>query len=213
MVDGALFDAAKSDAAAQNTATGQGMVPHSTQPMVSLSARAGWALTAGTDLHLSADDHITLASGQHTDWATGGAYRLHTGQAIGVLAGVIQPGTTAAGKGLTLIAAQGKVELQAQSDRLEIAAKEQINIQSESAHIDWAAAKKITLATAGGARVVIAGGNITVECPGTLTVKAGKKAFSGPGGMGYGMPQLPRTVCVSCMLAAAKNAAPFAPKS
>ena len=66
---------------------------------------------------------------------------------------------------------------------------------------------------AGGARVVIAGGNITVECPGTLTVKAGKKAFSGPGGMGYGMPQLPRTVCVSCMLAAAKNAAPFAPKS
>lgn len=213
MVDGASFEAAQSDAAAQNTATGQGKVPHSAQPMVSLNAKAGWALTAGADVHLSADDHITLASGQHTDWATGGAYRLHTGQAIGVLAGVVQPGEVAAGKGLTMIAAQGKVELQAQSDRLEIAAKEQINIQSESAHIDWAAAKKITLATAGGARVVIAGGNITVECPGTMTVKASSKQFSGPASVKYAMPQLPKTVCVPCMLAAAKNAAPFAPWS
>jgi uncharacterized protein (DUF2345 family) len=161
-------------------------------------------------LHLSADDHITLASGQHTDWATGGAYRLHTGQSIGVLAGVVQPGDAAAGKGLTLIAAQGKVELQAQSDRLEIAAKEQINIQSESAHIDWAAAKKITLATAGGARVVIAGGNITVECPGTMTVKAGSKAFSGPASVGYAMPQLPKHICKECLLNAAANGSAFA---
>jgi type VI secretion system secreted protein VgrG len=210
MVDGASFDAAQSDAAAQNTATGQGKLPHSAQPMVSLSAKAGWALTAGADLHLSADDHITLASGQHTDWATGGAYRLHTGQSIGVLAGVVQPGDAAAGKGLTLIAAQGKVELQAQSDRLEIAAKEQISIQSESAHIDWAAAKKITLATAGGARVVIAGGNITVECPGTLTVKASSKQFSGPTSVGYAMPQLPRHICKECLLNAAVNGSAFA---
>ena len=209
MVDGASFETAQSDAAAQNTATGQGKVPHSAQPMVSLSAKAGWALTAGADLHLSADDHIMLASGQHTDWAAGGAYRLHTGQNIGVLAGVIQPGDAAAGKGLTLIAAQGKVELQAQSDRLEIAAKEQISIQSESGHIDWAAAKKITLATAGGARVVISGGNITVECPGTMTVKASSKQFSGPTSVGYAMPQLPKSVCKACILAALRSGSPF----
>ncbi|MBK1616653.1 hypothetical protein CKO44_24745, partial [Rubrivivax gelatinosus] len=61
-----------------------------------------------------------------------------------------------------------------------VAAKQDVSVQSASAHIDWAAAKKITLATAGGARLTLEGGNIVVECPGKITVHAGKKSFAGP---------------------------------
>jgi type VI secretion system secreted protein VgrG len=74
-----------------------------------------------------------------------------------------------------------------------------VTIQSEKAQIDWAAAKKITLATAGGASVTIEGGNITFECPGTITVRAGTKSFAGGGSVSYPMPALPKQIMPDCM--------------
>ena len=52
----------------------------------------------------------------------------------GMLAGAVQPGAEAAGKGITLIAAQGDTQIQAQSDSLQIAAKQQLSI------MEWAIA-------------------------------------------------------------------------
>jgi hypothetical protein len=108
-----------------------------------------------------------------------------------VLAGSIKPGDQAAGKGVSLIAAQGDVEVQAQSDVMELAAKGLVNIMSANAHIDWAAAKRIVMSTAGGANITMEGGNITVQCPGTITVKAGAKSFTGPSSTSYVMPKMP----------------------
>jgi uncharacterized protein (DUF2345 family) len=92
---------------------------------------------------------------------------------------------------------------------MQIAAKKDVTIQSASTHIDWAAAKKIVLATAGGANITIEGGNITVMCPGKITVRAGTKSFVGPESLPYGLPLMPQAVCVECMLRAAKAGAPF----
>jgi type VI secretion system secreted protein VgrG len=58
--------------------------------------------------------------------------------------------------------------------------------------VDWAAAKKISLSTAGGANITIEGGNITIQCPGKITVHAGQKSFAGPTQQNYPMPKLPR---------------------
>jgi type VI secretion system secreted protein VgrG len=69
------------------------------------------------------------------------------------------------------------------------------------------------LATAGGANITIEGGNITVMCPGKITVRAGRKSFVGPEQQSYPLPSLPNQVCVECLLAAAKSTAPFAPKA
>lgn len=192
MVQGASFDQAKGDAASKSTATTDGNIPSSADPIIAIEAKAGWAQTAGQDVQISAAENITLASGQDSHWATGGAYRLHTGQSIGMLAGAVQPGSGSAGTGITLIAAQGDTQIQAQSDTLQIASKQQLSIQSETANIDWAAAKKITLATAGGASIVIEGGNITVMCPGTITVQASAKSFSGPSSQDFQLPAMPK---------------------
>jgi len=190
MVSQTDMDQALSDAASDNTATGAGRLPHSSAPVLTVAAKAGLVQTAGQDLLYSANDTLTLASGQDTHLATGGAHRIHSGQAIGVLGGVIQAGQEAAGKGLTLIAAQGDTVLQAQAGPLQVASQGTLTVQSASAHIDWASAKKITLSTASGANITLEGGNITVQCPGTITVKAGTKSFAGGGSESYSMPTL-----------------------
>ena len=202
-------DQAHSDAAKKNTGTGSGKLPHTTDPMVAISAKAGLAVVAGRDIQLAAGEGITLASGQDTHWAIGGASRIHTGQAIGMLGGAIKPGTEAAGKGFTMIAGSGNIEVQAQADQMQIAAKLDVSIQSQSAHIDWAAAKKITLSTAAGANITIEGGNITVQCPGTIAIHAASKSFVGPEVQQYPLPGLPQHVCVACLLKAQRSGSPF----
>ena len=168
-------------------------MPHTTDPVIAISAKAGWMLSAGQDIQMAAGETITLAAGQDMNWAVGGAARIHSGQAIGVLAGATGPGDQAAGKGITLIAGKGDIELQAQSDTLQVAAKGDVTVQSANAHIDWAAAKKIVLSVAGGANITLEGGNITVMCPGTMTVKAQVKSFIGPEKASYATPDLPNS--------------------
>ena len=211
MVDAGTLDAAIGDAGEKSVAGGQTKVPQLTDPIVAIAARAGLAIAAGQDVALLAGENVVLATGADASFASGGQVRVHSGQAIGVLGGAIGPGDEGAGKGLTFIAGQGDVELQAQADAMQVAAKGDLAIQSKSGYIDWAAAKKITLATAGGARIVIEGGNITVECSGKITVRAATKSFVGAEGNNYTLPQLPRsTLCVECLLKAMSSGSPLA---
>jgi type VI secretion system secreted protein VgrG len=191
MVAAANASAAQADASSKNTAPSADKLPHSTDPLVAIAAKAGLGVVAGQDVHVAAGETITFASGQDTQWAVGGAMRMHTGQALGILAGAIKPGEQAAGKGLSMIAARGDVELLAQADAMQIAAKSDVTVQSANAHVDWAAAKKISLSTAAGANITIEGGNVTVQCPGKITVKAGKKSFVGAAQESFALPVMP----------------------
>ncbi len=210
MVSSASADEALADAASRHTEAGPGKLPHTTDPIIAVTAKAGLAVVAGQDIQLAADETITLASGEDTHWAIGGALRIHTGQAIGLLGGAIKPGDQAVGNGVTMIAAQGDIDVQAQAGTLQVAAKNDLSVQSAKAHIDWAAAKRISLSTAGGANITIEGGAITVQCPGKIAVRAGKKSFVGPQTVNYPLPALPGSICVECLLSARATGAPFA---
>ena len=63
--------------------------------------------------------------------------------------------------------------------------------------------KRIRIANAAGASIVIEGGNITVTAPGRIDVKTGNKQFAGPTQMPYPFPQF--TVCKSCVLDAQES--------
>ncbi|WP_396270594.1 type VI secretion system Vgr family protein, partial [Ideonella sp.] len=210
---GQSWEQAQGDAASIKGATDKAQaLPHATAPVIAISARAGLIQTAGQDLHTAAAETLTLAAGQHSSAATGGALRIHSGQAIGMLGGAIKPGTEAAGTGLSLIAAQGNLSLQAQASTLQVAAKGRINIQSANSHIDWAAAKKISLTTAGGANITLEGGNITVQCPGTITVKASVRKFGGPSQVRYPLdPMTKHDFCLPCFFRAAMSGAALVP--
>ncbi|MDQ5925440.1 MAG: type secretion system secreted protein VgrG, partial [Pseudomonadota bacterium] len=201
---------ALADAADRLTQGGTDKVPHTADPDIALIGKAGIGLTAGQDLHLSSGDITQIASGQDTHWAVGGQARVQTGQAIGVLAGAIQPGTEATGKGLTMIAAQGPIDLQAQAGPAQVAAKQTLELKTASGVVNIAAAKRVVLAVSGGASITIEGGQFTAQCPGKITVKAGNKVMAGPGTMGWSFPAMPRTVCVECLRKAMASGSPVA---
>ncbi|MEC5164267.1 DUF2345 domain-containing protein, partial [Janthinobacterium sp. CG_S6] len=183
---------------------------HTSDAIIAIAAKAGLGVVAGQNLQLANGETVSLMSGQDSQFVVGGQLRVHSGQTIGVLAGAVAPG--AGGVGLQLIAAKQAIEVQAQSDTLKVQARDRIDIVSANAHIDWAAAKSISLSTAGGANITITGGNITVQCPGKITIHAGTKEFIGPERLNYPLPLLPRSVCVECMLKARAAGAPFIPK-
>jgi type VI secretion system secreted protein VgrG len=159
-------------------------------------------------VQLANGETIALMSGADSQFITGGQMLVHSGQAIGVLAGAGKPGEGSAA--LQLIAGKGAIDYQAQADELKVQARDEINIISANAHIDWAAAKSISLSTAGGANIRIAGGNITVQCPGKIMIHAGMKKFNDQTKLNYSLPLLPNSVCVECLMIALKAGAPFA---
>jgi len=189
MVGKESLNAAKADAGEKKTSPGDDKLPHTTDAIIAIAAKAGLGVNAGQSMQLANGETVTLMSGQDTQFITGGQMRMHTGQAIGVLGGAMKAG--GGNVGLQLIAAKDAIEIQAQADTLSVQARDEVNVVSANAHIDWAAAKSISLSTAGGANITIEGGNITVQCPGKITINAGKKSFTGPARMEHLMPVLP----------------------
>ena len=206
MVTGADLDAAKTDASETNTSAGDGKLPHASDAIIAVAAKGGLGILAGQSMQVANGETVTLVSGRDTQFVTGGQVRVHTGQAIGVLGGAMKPGES--NIGLQLIAAKDAIDIQAQADQLTVQARDNINLVSANAHIDWAAAKSISLSTAGGANITIEGGNITVQCPGKVTIHAGKKSFTGPERGNYQFPPLPTSVCKDCILSAMQQGAP-----
>ncbi len=183
------IDDARSDAGSRSVDPGAGKVPHAGAPMIGIAAKAVLGVVAGQDVQLSTGETVTIASGTDSQFTAGGQMRLHSGQAIGVLAGAVKAGED--NVGLQLIAGKGAIDYQAQADELKVQARDEVNVISANAHIDWAAAKRISLSTAGGANITIEGGNISVQCPGKMTVRAGMKKFSTPTTLAYDMNKWP----------------------
>ncbi|KAJ8135649.1 hypothetical protein OY671_011138, partial [Metschnikowia pulcherrima] len=78
------------------------------------------------------------------------------------------------------ISAKGNVDIQAQHDISRVQAQQDITIGSAQTAVEYAAPKRIRIATAAGASIVLEGGNITVTAPGRIDVKTGNKQFAGP---------------------------------
>ncbi|CAH0285147.1 Actin cross-linking toxin VgrG1 [Massilia sp. Bi118] len=191
-------------AAMSESASGQadiagaaGKLPYPRDPVIAISAKDGFGANAGQSLQLANGETVSVMSGQDSQFVTGGAMRVHSGQAIGVLGGAVKAGES--GVGLQMIAAREAIDVQAQGDELTVQARDAVDVISANAHIDWAAARRISLSTAGGANITIEGGGITVQCPGKITINAGKKNFSASAQMNYKLPIFPQSVCVECL--------------
>ena len=191
MVSDSSLVNARNDASERRTRPDSGKIPHASDAIINIVARAGLGVNAGQNVQLANGETVALMSGQDCQFVAGGQMRVHSGQAIGVLGGIIKAGDS--GLGVQMIAAQGTIEVQAQADVLNVQARDQIDVISTNAHIDWAAAKKISLSTAGGANITIEGGNITVQCPGKILIQAGKKSLDGPESKSYSLPTLPKS--------------------
>jgi type VI secretion system secreted protein VgrG len=85
----------------------------------------------------------------------------------------------AQGAGMQLFAGQGMVDIQAQSDGMNIQAQKDISIANNSGKVSVSASEDLLL-TCGGAYIKMSGGNIELGCPGNIILKAANVNQIGP---------------------------------
>lgn len=212
LVDSDCTEQALGEAALKDPATGKLRVPHTGDAVIAAAAKGGLLAIAGQHLQINAGEDISLASGGSINLALNAQARLHTGQAIGLLAAAARADHegTEGRTGLSVIAASDSLDIQAQTDTLKIQSKEQLTLQSASAAVELAAAGKIRIATAQGAAITLEGGNIRFEAPGSITYKASMRTLQGPVQGGYALPLFPQSVCIPCLLKAMQSGSPLA---
>ncbi|MGR2678893.1 type VI secretion system Vgr family protein [Chromobacterium haemolyticum] len=144
------------------------------QPLLILSGEAGIASVAGQSQTLSAEQNLNLVAQRDANHSTGRRWIHNVGKSISLFVAGVQE--TIAVK---LIAAKGKVQVQAQSDAMEISADKDVTITAAKGFVHVAADQEVLL-TSGGAYIRLKGGSIEVHAPGTISVKGARHEFSGP---------------------------------
>ena len=144
--------------------------------IVALSAPIGVAISSqGSISTVSGSNHDAVAT-LDSNLSVGQNLRVRVGQAISLFAQTL---------GMKLIAAAGKIQIQAQADGIEIGAAKLLHLYSlQELRFE---APKITL-VAQGAEITLGGGAIITQASGAHTQKAASHAKEGPGN---GSPQLP----------------------
>ena len=190
-VPGNDYAAARGEAGDRSPAAGDGRIPHTGDALLGLAAPAGIGLVAGQGLAWSVGETLTLASGQASNLAVAGNLRIHSGQAIGLLAAAVDG--QAEDTGLSLVSGEGELDIQAQNNDIRVRSRDRLRLVSANAEVDLAAGRAVHLATSGGASLTIEDGNIVIACPGEIRVHAGKHSFTGPTQLSREMNAWPAT--------------------
>ncbi|WP_259044133.1 type VI secretion system Vgr family protein [Chromobacterium alkanivorans] len=144
------------------------------QPLLILSGETGIASVTGQSQTLSAEQNLNLVAQRDANHTTGRRWIHNVGKSISLFVAGVQDKIA-----VKLIAAKGKVQVQAQSDAMEITADKDVTITAAKGVVHVAADQEVLL-TSGGAYIRLKGGNIEVHAPGTISVKGARHEFSGP---------------------------------
>ncbi|RKV70706.1 MAG: type VI secretion system tip protein VgrG [Neisseria sp.] len=126
------------------------------------TAPAGIATaTEQSQLH-TANENIHLVSGNHTDITAGQSLTAHAAESVNLFA---------QSSGIKMQANQGKVEVQAQNDELQLNALKDATLTSSAGKITIAAKEEI-LITCKGAYIKLANGEVEIGSPKVVRVRA-----------------------------------------
>ncbi|MDR9777725.1 DUF2345 domain-containing protein, partial [Rhizobium hidalgonense] len=126
-------------------------------------------LSSQANLHICANGQISHSAGDSINLSTQNNLIAHAQQKISLFA---------AQKGISAIAAKGKVALHAQNDGIETIARKVIQIISTEDRIEITSPKEISL-KAGGSELKLNGSGVFSTTGGKFEVKAGQHVFSG----------------------------------
>ncbi|ACR31037.1 Rhs element Vgr protein [Burkholderia glumae BGR1] len=147
------------------------------------SAPAGMAFVTSKSIQQAAGENVIVTAGQHADVSVLKRFTVAAGELISLCAHKL---------GLKIFATHGKVEIQSQSDAMELAAAKQLKLASADEDVLVVARKKIVLAS-GGAALKIEDGTFEFISPGAFKIKAGSFVFQGPGNVNPPLPVLPKS--------------------
>ncbi|QEL57875.1 type VI secretion system Vgr family protein [Chromobacterium paludis] len=153
------------------------------QALLVLSGPAGIVSATEQSQTLGAGTNLNLLAQRDYNETSGRRWLHNVGKHISLFVGGVKDKIA-----FKLIAAKGRVQIQAQSDAMELTADKDVTITSCKDRITIAAKEEILLNAGGGAYIRLAGGNIEVHCPGTVSVKGAQHNLSGPASLNYRMP-------------------------
>ncbi|RKG53866.1 DUF2345 domain-containing protein, partial [Acinetobacter cumulans] len=137
--------------------------------MLLLSSPDGIALSTPEDIHLSADAQINQIAGDSINLSTQKNLIAQVQNKLSLFA---------AQGGIKAVAAQSKVEIQAQSDALDVLAKLGITISSTEDKIVISSPKEVQI-TGGSSQITLNGSGIFPKTGGKFQVNAGQHVFQG----------------------------------
>ncbi|WP_171299365.1 type VI secretion system Vgr family protein [Acinetobacter pittii] len=151
------------------------------------------AVSSNEDIHLIANGQLTQSAGDSINISTQKNILSHASQKISLFA---------AQEGARFFAGQGKVEIQAQGDALDVIARKGVQITSTEDTVYITSPTEINL-TANGSQVKLNGSGIFPVTGGKLEVKAGQHLFMG--GSSINPPALDLPDCSAKQTQAAQN--------
>ncbi|WP_244893900.1 type VI secretion system Vgr family protein, partial [Chromobacterium violaceum] len=157
------------------------------QPLLVLSAPAGIAALTEQSQTVSAGTNLNLIAQRDANHTTGRRWLHNVGQHISLFVAGVKDKVA-----LKLIAAKGKVQVQAQSDAMELTADKDVTITSGKQKIHLNGKQEILL-TSGGAYVRIKDGKIELHAPGTVSFKGASHDWSGGTSLGQTFNAMPQT--------------------
>lgn len=158
-------------------------------PLLLMASPAGVGVTTPKSTHIHSGEHTTLSAGGEISLATGKSLVASITEKISLFA---------YNAGIKLFAAKGKVEIQAQSDDLDLIAEKVLRIISTTDRIEIWAKKEIVIG-ADGSAIVINGKGITDMTRGARISHNSDFSLPGPKTMPYPLPTLAKPVCLECL--------------
>ena len=131
------------------------------KPGLLMGAPASAALVASRGVQFAAQDNISAIAGKNADWSVLKHFTVAAGEAVSLFVQKL---------GLKIFAAQGQVEVQAQTDAMSLIADEDVSVASVNGTVRICAKKELVL-ECGGAFIQLKDGSITLGGPFDLFFK------------------------------------------
>lgn len=130
----------------------------------------------------SGSQSVGIVSGRNTDISAAQSVTVAASNTVSLFA---------QSAGMQLFAGQGKVDVQAQGDALNVQALKDVTVTSNSGSITVNASKDLTL-VCNGAYIKISSGNIEFGCPGNILLKASNVQKMGAANLNLPPQELPK---------------------
>ena len=154
-----------------------------TAPGMLLHAPDGIGMVSARALRIaSGSESVGIMSGDNTDITAGQSFTVVAEGAVSLLS---------RNQGMQLLAAKGRVNIQAQSDDLSMSSQQNLDIQSSEGKVTVSANQELILAC-GGAYIKLSGGNIELGCPGQILLKSTNLQKMGPTSLDIASVEMPR---------------------
>lgn len=191
------------EAAVQGMARQHDALRHGTDmaaPHLVVSSAAGIAATAAESTHLHSARHASLTAGEHVSISAGRSLIASVRDLVSLCAHKL---------GIRLFASHGPVEIQAQTDTMDLLAKLGISIVSTEDSIRVIARKEL-LVGGGGSYTRYDASGIKHLTQGNYTAHAAQHAFTEGQGMTVRFPATPQTAAVDALLRAVRSGSALA---